>query len=79
MLTVADRTGCCRSPEKSSHPNCRGQGSFTEKLTHHPIRHLPDKWRTKEGALVGQVCTGYLSGRGEEDAERGKRSMERVT
>jgi hypothetical protein len=42
-----------------------------------PLREQPDTWGKKEGALVGQVCTGHLSGSGrEEDAERGRWSVE---
>lgn len=68
--TIEDNVGCYRSPEKGSHPDCGGEGRITEKLTHHsvnvsaPIRDHPVKWGKKEGALVGQVCTGHLSGRG---------------
>lgn len=57
-------------PRERRSPWLLRSGEDHRRLTHHsvsawaPIRDEPGKWGQKEGALVGQVYTGHLSGRG---------------
>ena len=70
MFLQERTTWALLEPRERRSPWLLRSGEDHRRLTHHsgsawaPIRDEPGKWGQKEGALVGQVYTGHLSGRG---------------